>query len=58
MLAWFQNYHRTEVTLDWDQPYTFFNQVYSVTGEEGRSQRYINGTAGTFLNMWYMDISN
>lgn len=36
----------------WNNPYSFFNPVYSVTDENGNIQRTIAGAAGIFLGMW------
>jgi hypothetical protein len=43
--------------VDWNDPYSFFNPVYSVEDENGNLQRTIAGTAGVFLGMWYVDES-
>jgi hypothetical protein len=48
----------TRGDIDWDQPYTFFNHVYSVTDENSNVQRDIGGTVGAFLNMWYVCITD
>jgi amino acid transporter len=49
----FLNYHSALMSrADWDNPYSFFNPVYSVADENGNIQRTIAGTAGVFLGMW------
>ncbi|PMD57773.1 amino acid transporter-like protein [Hyaloscypha bicolor E] len=41
-----------DVMKHWNDPYSFFNPVYSVTDENGNLQRTIAGTAGIFLGVW------
>ncbi|KAE9365145.1 putative proline-specific permease [Stipitochalara longipes BDJ] len=41
-----------DVMKHWNDPYSFFNPVYSVSDENGNLQRTITGTAGVFLGMW------
>lgn len=41
-------------SLDWQNPFGFFNNYYNVRDEEQHLQRTIYGSLGTFLGMWYV----
>ncbi|KAL9111010.1 MAG: hypothetical protein Q9227_004443 [Pyrenula ochraceoflavens] len=42
----------------WDSPYSFFTNVFAVKDEQGNLQRQITGTIGTFLGMWWVQLSD
>ncbi|KAH8586175.1 proline-specific permease [Bisporella sp. PMI_857] len=47
------SYHDMPVsTRYWDRPYSLFNNIYQVKGDDGVVQRSITGSAGTFLGLW------
>ncbi len=39
-------------SVDWDEPYGFFNSVYYVTDDDGNVQRKITGPVGSLLGVW------